>query len=251
MTYSINELAALAGISARTLRYYDQIGLLTPGRQQDNAYRVYGQKEVDRLQQILFYRELGFSLTEVKQMIEADDYDSLKALQDHLLVLKEKQAQTGLLITNVEKTIASLKGELTMSDEEKFEGFKQQLINDNEKQYGKEIREKYGDDVVDQSNAKLKGLTARQYEQAQELSNQLNVYLKKAVEQGQPDSELAQKTCALHKEWLGYYWPQYSKEAHLGLAQMYVDDPRFKAYYEAIAPGGAEFLRDALKIYCS
>lgn len=251
MTYSINELAALAGISARTLRYYDQIGLLTPGRQQDNAYRVYGQKEVDRLQQILFYRELGFSLTEVKQMIEADDYDSLKALQDHLLVLKEKQAQTGLLITNVEKTIASLKGELTMSDEEKFEGFKQQLINDNEKQYGKEIREKYGDDVVDQSNAKLKGLTARQYEQAQELSNQLNVYLKKAVEQGQPDSELAQKTCALHKEWLGYYWPQYSKEAHLGIAQMYVDDPRFKAYYEAIAPGGAEFLRDALKIYCS
>lgn len=251
MTYSINELAALAGISARTLRYYDQIGLLTPERQQDNAYRVYGQKEVDRLQQILFYRALGVSLTEVKQMIEADDYDSLMTLQSHLLALKEKQAQTELLITNVEKTIASLKGELTMSDKEKFEGFKQQLINDNEKQYGKEIREKYGDEVVDQSNAKFKGLTARQYEQAQVLSNQLNVYLKKAVEQGKPDSELAQKVCALHKEWLGYYWPHYSKEAHLGLAQMYVDDPRFKAYYEAIAPGCAEFLRDALKIYCS
>ncbi|MFT8390923.1 MAG: MerR family transcriptional regulator [Sporolactobacillus sp.] len=250
MTYSINELAQLAGVSTRALRYYDQIGLLSPARMPENAYRAYGASEVNRLQQILFYRALGVSLAEVKRLLSAEAHDNLTALQGHLEALKAKRAQTDVLITNVEKTIASLKGELTMSDEEKFAGFKQQLIDDNEKRYGKEIREKYGDKTIDESNAKLRGMTAEQYEKAGALSAQLNVYLKKAVADGDPSSDRAQKACALHKEWLMNYWPHYSKAAHLGLAQMYVNDPRFNAYYEAIAPGCAEFLRDALKIYC-
>lgn len=250
MTYSINKLAKLAGISTRTLRYYDEIGLLSPERISSNGYRVYGQKEVDLLQHILFYRELGVSLDEIKNIVWSKDYDGIAALEGHLSALKAKKEQIELLITNVEKTIAASKGEMTMSNKEKFEGFKQKMLDENEKQYGKEIREKFGDAVVDASHAKMMGLTAEQYENVQNLSSQINDTLKTAFEQGDPSSELAQKVCALHKEWLGYFWNHYSKEAHLGLAQSYVDDPRFRKYYDAVAVGCAEFLRDAIKIYC-
>ena len=138
-----------------------------------------------------------------------------------------------------------------MSDTEKIEGLKKKLIEENETQYGKEIRDKHGDETIDASNAQLAGLTPEQYKHAQELSEQVNTMLKEAVAEGNPQGEKAQKLCALHKEWLCYYWKDYSKEAHLGLAQMYVDDARFKKYYDDTVEGGAEFLRDALQTYCS
>lgn len=137
-----------------------------------------------------------------------------------------------------------------MSDKEKFEGFKKQLIEDNESKYGKEIREKFGDTAVDASNSKLMEMTQEQYDKSAELSCRINETLKRAFEQGDPAGELAQQACELHKEWLGYFWNFYSKEAHLGLAQSYVDDPRFRKYYDSIAEGCAEFLYEALKIYC-
>jgi len=170
MEYSINKLAKLAGVSTRTLRYYDEIGLLSPERISSNGYRVYGQKEVDLLQQILFYRELGVSLDEIKNIVWSKDYDGISALQGHLFALKAKKEQIEQLITNVEKTIAASKGEITMSNKEKFEGFKQKMLDENEKLYGKEIREKFGDAVVEASNAKMMGLTAEQYEKVQNLS---------------------------------------------------------------------------------
>lgn len=129
-----------------------------------------------------------------------------------------------------------------------FKGFKQKLLDDNRSQYGEEIK-KYGDDVIDASNAKMTELTAGQYAEIQELTCRLNNSLKKAFVQGNPASVLAQKVCALHKEWLGYFWDIYSKEAHLGLVQTYLDDPRFRNYYDTIAKGCAKFLYDALKIY--
>jgi len=249
MEYSINALAKLAGITTRALRYYDEIGLLSPKRVSSNGYRVYGQAEVDLLQQIMFYRELGLPLEAIKNIVLSEDYDGTEALRSHLAALKDKKTQIDVLISNVEKSIAASTGETTMSDKEKFEGFKQKLVAENEAKFGKEIRDKYGDDVVEASNTKLMGMTAEQYERAQALSVLITEKLKHACAQGDPSNELAQEVCALHKEWLGYYWTQYSKEAHLGLAQMYVDDPRFRAYYDAAGEGCAEFLRNALAIY--
>lgn len=250
MEYSINKLAKLAGVSTRTLRYYDKIGLLSPLRAVGNGYRVYGQKEVDLLQQILFYRELGLPLEEIKSIIWSKNFDDVGALRNHLVALQAKKEQIEVLISNVEKTIAASSGEIEMSDKEKFEGFKQNMLNENEDKYGKEARALYGDEVVDASNAKLMGLTLQEYAHVQELSSQLNEKLKQACEQGDPTSPLGQQVCALHKEWLGYFWSHHSKEAHLGLAQMYVDDPRFKEYYENVGVGCAEFLRDALTVFC-
>lgn len=128
MEYSINKLAKLAGVSVRTLHYYDEIELLSPRRISSNGYRVYGQKEVDLLQQILFYRELGVPLDEIKRMVWSKNYDGIAALQGHLSALKAKRDQIDLLIVNVERTISASKGEIIMSDEEKFEGFKQKML---------------------------------------------------------------------------------------------------------------------------
>ena len=250
MEYSINELAKLAGVSTRTLRYYDEIGLLSPARTSSNKYRVYGQGEVDRLQQILFYRELGVPLKEIKKIISSKDFDRQAALEDHLSALLAKRKQLDLLIANVEKTIKAVKGEIIMSDQEKFEGFIKELVDENERQYGKEARAKYGDEAVDRSNAKIMGMSKEGYAELEKLTVELNETLKAAFEQGDPASELAQKACELHKKWLCYFWDDYSKEAHIGLAQMYVDDPRFTEYYDKIAVGCAAFLRDAILIYC-
>ena len=250
MCYTINKLAKLAGISTRTLRYYDEIGLLKPLRISSNGYRIYGQDEIDTLQQILFYRELGMPLDEIKKIVLSATFDKTSAMENHLAALTAERDRLDLLIANVTHTIAAVKGEITMSDGEKFEGFKQNLIDENEKKYGKEIRGKYGDDKVNKSNAKIKGMTEAQYKEVEKLSLEVNETLKAAFEIGDPSCETAQMACALHKEWLCCYWDSYSSEAHIGLAQMYVDDERFTAYYDKIAVGCAEFLRDAILIYC-
>ena len=250
MEYTVNRLAKLAGVSARTLRYYDAFGLLSPTRIGSNGYRIYGQREVDRLQQILFYRELGVPLEGIKKILSSESFDGQAALASHLSALLSKREQLNLLIANVEKTIKAAKGETTMNDQEKFDGFIQKLVDDNERQYGEEIRSKYGDDVVDRSNTKVRGMSQTQYREIEKLTETLNKTLKDAFEQGDPAGELAQRACALHKQWLCCFWDHYSSEAHIGVTQMYVDDPRFTAYYDSIAPGCAVFLRDAVRIYC-
>jgi DNA-binding transcriptional MerR regulator len=251
MEYTISKLAKIAGVSTRTLRYYDECGLLPPKALRANGYRVYGQAEVDRLQQILFYRELGVELAQIERIVCANDFDSAAALQDHLVALCAKRERLNELIANVEKSICAMKGEIAMTDKERFEGFKQKLVDENERQYGGEIRQKYGEDTIDRSNAKFMGMSEAQFAEVEQLSEELNNTLKAAFEQGDPSNECAQKACELHKRWLCFYWDRYSKEAHLGVTQMYVDDPRFTAYYDNIAPGCAVFLRDAVQIYCA
>ncbi len=249
MEYTVKKLAALAGISARTLRYYDEFGILKPARINSSGYRIYGQKEVDTLQQILFYRELGVELERIKEIITSPEFDMTSALIEHREKLLAKRRQLDLLIANVEKTIAFAEGRTQMSDKEKFEGFKQKMIDDNEKKYGKEIRKKYGDEVVEQSNQRFKNMTEEDFDRLKGLESEIIETLKEAFATGDPAGELAQKAADLHKQWISCSWGSYSKEAHAGLAQMYVDDERFTAYYDKEQPGMAKFLRDAILIY--
>lgn len=249
MEYTVQKLAKLAGVSTRTLRYYDEIGILKPARINSSGYRIYGQKEVDRLQQIMFYREMDMSLDNIKRILSSPAFNEADALRDHREKLLEKRQQIDRLIENVEKTIAFMEGRIIMSDKEKFEGFKKKMIEENEKKYGNEAREKYGNEAVDESNKKLLIMTQEEYDKAVKLEKEFRNTLAEAFKTGDPAGELAQKAADLHKQWLTFYWSQYSKEAHAGLAQMYVDDERFKAYYDDKQPGTAEFLRDAILIY--
>lgn len=249
MEYTVQKLAQIAGVSARTLRYYDEIGILKPARISSSGYRIYGQGEIDRLQQILFYRELGVSLENIREIVTAPSFDGAKALKEHREKLLEKRVQLDVLISNVEKTIALTEGRITMTNKEKFKGFKQKLVNDNEAKYGKEIREKYGDSTVEASNQKVLGMSQEQYDEVTKLAAEVIETLHDAFKTGDPAGELAQRAADLHRQWLCYFWDSYTKEAHAGVAQMYVDDPRFTAYYDEKQPGTAKFLRDAVFIY--
>lgn len=249
MEYTVQKLGKLAGISTRTLRYYDEINLLSPARINSSGYRIYGEPEINKLQQILFYRELGVSLESIKNIVSASSFDGVSALKEHHKKLLEKREQINRLIANVEKTISVTEGRTTMSNKEKFEGFKNKIIDENEKKYGKEIRKKYGNDTVERSNQRIKNMSEEQYKEVIDLEKTMFAKIKIALEAGDPTSELAQEVADLHCKWLSFYWDSYSKEAHAGLAQMYVDDERFTAYYDKEQPGTAKFLRDAIFYY--
>ena len=120
MEYTVQKLGEIAGISTRTLRYYDEIGILKPARINSSGYRIYEQQEIDRLQQILFYKELGIKLETIHQIVTSPTFDEAKALADHRSQLLDKRAQLNLLIANVEKTISSKEGRMTMTNNEKI-----------------------------------------------------------------------------------------------------------------------------------
>ena len=250
MEYTINKLAKMSGVSTRTLRYYDEIKLLKPARVAISGYRFYKQEQVDMLQQILLYKEMGFLLGDIKKLLSAPDFSKEQTFANHLSALLKRRERLDVLILNVKKSLSSLKGEIIMTDSEKFEGFKEKLISENEERYGNEIRTKYGDTIVDKTRSKLKGLTEEQYKNGERLRLEFEKTLKAAFDTQNPAGELAQKACELHREWLSIYYPDYNREYHKCLGEMYVNDERFRANYDKLAAGCTEFLRDAINIYC-
>ena len=250
MEYSIRQLSELAGISARTLRYYDSIGLLKPSCVRDSGYRYYGEKEVELLQQILFYKERGLKLEQIAEIVKNGEFDIMTALDEHLQELVRERDRMNHMITAVKKTIASMKGEITMSDKEKFEAFKKEMIKKNEEQYGDEVRRKYGDREADESNRKLVDMSEEEYRHMQTLEKEIKECLKAAVKAGEgPESDAGKKVVQMHKEWLVMTWRHYSADAHKGVAQMYREDERFRQYYDSEVVGCAQLLRDAVDIW--
>lgn len=251
-TYTVHELANLSGCTVRTLHHYDELGLVRAQRS-PNGYRRYGSAEVDRLQQVLLYRACEMPLADIKRVLDDPAFDERAALLEHARELRSRRDRLDGLIASVEKTLANREGNEPMEDTEKFEAFKQGLVDDNEATYGEEVRERWGDDAADASNAKLMGMTQEQYRETQELEQGIKDALRAAMATGDPAGEDGQRAADLHRQWLCRFWKDgtYSKAAHAGLAEMYVADDRFKAYYGAIAPGAAEFLRDAIKSYCA
>lgn len=251
MEYSIRELSELVGVSARTLRYYDEIGLLKPSRTSDAGYRFYGEKEVELMQQILFYRERGLELEQIAQIFRNPDFDIRSALEEHLLELEQRKRETERLIQNIRQTIASMEGEYEMSDKERFEAFKKNQVEENERLYGEELRKKYGEEAVEASNHKRLGMTEEEYQRYTKLEQEILDRLTQAAQKGAaPDSEEMQAVAALHKEWLLMVWSKYTEEAHAGVGKMYACDERFRAYYDRNAEGCADLLCAAIQHYC-
>ena len=221
MEYTVKQLAGLAGVSVRTLHYYDEIGLLPPARVTQAGYRLYGPAQVDALQSILFYR--------AALLARRDALDSL--------------------LSTLDKTIEREKGGVSMQDTEKFACFKQALVQKNEAQYGAEARKAYGEEAVDAANARLMGLSEGQFAQMQAAEQKLFGLLREAVSQNAaPGGSMGRQAAQLHKEWLCFTWPHYSAAAHKGLARLYLQDERFTAYYDSAAgAGAAQFLCSAVE----
>lgn len=251
MEYTIKKLSQLAGVSSRTLRYYDEIGLLKPCRVSSSGYRIYGEKEVDLLQQILLYRSMDIKLEDIKEIIYNKDFDINKSLIEHRERLISRRKQLDLLIQTVEKTIDYNKGEIEMSNKEKFEGFKKQALEENEKKYGKEIREKYGEKTIEESNKKWLNMTEEDMKKMQNIEKEMFEALEEVIKTKDLESEAAKKVYEKHKEWLTFTWPTYSAEAHIGLAEMYVANERFAKYYNDSAgtKEATETLRDCIVKY--
>lgn len=250
MEYNISQLSKLSGVSARTLRYYDEINLLHPSRTNEAGYRFYGDKEVNLLQQILFYRERGLSLEKIRFILYDENFDMLKALNEHLTELENRRERLSKLIDTVKDTIASVKGEFIMCDSEKFEAFKKDVVDQYEKLYGEEAREKYGDSEVDMAVNKVLSLSKEDYEKFQTLGKKVMEALKAAViSKASPESETGRSVASLHKEWLGYSWKDYTEQKHKGVVSLYVQDERFKKYYDREQNGCADFLLAAVDFW--
>ena len=242
MEYSIQELARLSGVTTRTLRWYDQIGLLKPGRVAENGYRRYGPAQVDRLQDILYYRALGVELAQIRACLDDPDFDRLAALRGHLARLEGERARLDGLIRSVTDTIHAEERNEIMRDEQKFEVFKRQAVERNEALYGREVAQ------MDEANAAVMGLTQEQYQTWTGLGEEIQLGLERAVTAGlSPEGEEGRRIAALHRRWLTLTGSRYDPEKHRGLAALYTEDPRFTAYYDRSLPGCARFLRAAVE----
>lgn len=246
--YSTGKLSEISGVSSRTLRYYDEIGLLKPSFINESGYRYYDDNEVALLQQILFYKERGFDLQTIKEIIYRKDFDLSSALEEHLVSLEEEKKKIDSMINSVKLSIKSLKGEYNMSDKEKFEVFKKNLVDENEKNYGKEIRKKYGDDSIDESNRKMLNMSKEDYQMFKELEENILTLVEKCVKENLDlDSKEAKELANMHQKWIKMTWNKYSVEAHKSLAMMYTMDERFKEYYDGNIEGCADYLSMAIE----
>lgn len=245
--YTIHKLALLSGVSSRTLRHYDEIGLLHPLRKNESGYRIYGEKEADILQQILLHKTCGMDLKTIRKILHAPDFKIVSALKAQKEILLKQQQKTQEIIQTIEKTIATHTGGDPMNTAQKFTGLKDKLIAENDAKYGEEVKARWGEDTYIKSNQKFKDMTQEQFDHAAKLDTDFHTVLSEAFETGNPASETAQKAVELHKQWLMIYWPTYSKEAHIGITQMYLTDERFLHYF-----GNnhelAQFLADAVTI---
>ncbi len=248
MEYSIQQLSRLAGVTTRTLRWYDQLGLLKPSRVAESGYRYYGPAEVDRLQHILYYRALGVGLARIRECLDDPSFDRLTALRSHLSALEQEQARLEALIQSVKDTIRAEERKETMNDEQKFAAFQRQALEKNEAAYGEELRKKYGSAQVEEANAEWGSMSREQYGEWEALGREIRQRLERAVQAGlSPESPEGREISALHRRWLSAAGGPYSPARHRGIAELYVEDERFTAYYDGSVPGCARFLRDAVR----
>lgn len=246
--YTPAQLARLADVSVRTLHHYDQIGLLVPARAA-NGYRSYTSADVERLQQILLMRAMGMELGAIAQALDDPAFDEAASLRGHLDTLRQRRAQIDTLIATVEKTIASLEGEQTMTDSERFAGLKRETIERNEQLYGTEARTRFGDEVIDAANERLRALDEATWHDLAQLEEGIKEQLQRALTTGDVAGAEAAALVRMHSRWVSAHWPEgsFTPEAYRGLADGYLADQRFVAYYDdACGPGATQFLHDAI-----
>lgn len=238
----VKEVADLVGISVRTLHHYDELGLLSPEETTMAGYRLYSDKNLETLQQILFFKELGFPLKKIKEIIYSPSFDREKALELHRKMLLEKRSRLDQMINTLEKTIKHTKGEIQMSNKEKFEGF-----DFSHNPYEQEARERWGDKAVNESNAKIGKMTRDEQKGFAEEFDRIYKELA-AIRHTSPESEEAQ---AGIKEWYNYLnrIGSYSLDAFIGLGQMYVDDERFTKNIDKYGEGLAKFMCDTMAVF--
>jgi DNA-binding transcriptional MerR regulator len=241
--YTVKQLSTLAGVTPRTLHHYDQIDLLKPESVGENGYRYYGETSLLRLQQILFYRELGFSLESIRDVLGRPEFQILDALEEHRESLQGRVRRLERLIQTVDKTINHLKGENMMSPKGLFEGFSEE----QQEEYARQAEGIYDPETVRASNRKWKGYSAEKKQAILDEGKQVYLDMVAAMPKGADSPEVQAIVERWHKH-MDYFWTP-SPEQLLGLATMYGQSPDFKANFDQMHPDLTDFMKEAVKVY--
>ncbi len=247
--YSVKQLADMSGVSVRTLHHYEGLGLLKPARK-PNGYRAYDARDVERLQQVLLFRACGMELAQIRELMDSPGYDARAALERHLELLVERKRELKQLIAATRRTIWSIEEGVPMEDAARFEGLKHDAIRANEAAFGAEARQRFGDEAVDEANERLLAMDEGTWNDMNELEGAIIEQLKQVMAEGDAHGEAAAGLARMHARWIELHWGTgaYSREAHLALAQGYLADDRFRAYYDERAGEGAtEMLVEVLE----
>lgn len=237
----------MAGVSVRTLHHYDQIALLKPSARTAAGYRQYGEKDLLRLQQILFFRELDFSLSEIKKILDRPGFDQVAALENHRALLRERVHRLHRLVKTIDKTIQKLSEEkMEMTDEELYEGFTKEQIAEIQR----EVRERYDPAIVKESQERVRQMSKAQWQAVKKDGGEIPRALAALMEShAKPNDARVQALIARHHAWIGQFYT-VTPEIYRGLGQMYVEDARFRAHYDQHRAGLADFMRAAMEYYC-
>ncbi|MXO59637.1 MerR family transcriptional regulator [Altererythrobacter salegens] len=250
--YTVKQLARLSGVSVRTLHHYDEIGLLKPSFVGENRYRYYGREELLRLQDILFYRELGVPLADIPRLIETDGRDRLAILAEHRTMLADRVKRSRQLLRTIDRTIADIKGEETMTDKDMFTGFDEA----KQAEYENWLVDRFGGDTrkrIEASKAGLasldKDVLAARLAEGKAASHALADAFKAGTEAEDPAIDpLLQR----HHAWIAAMWNrECSPQAYVGLSVLYLENADFRATFEREREGFAEWLSAAMKAYAA
>jgi MerR family transcriptional regulator, thiopeptide resistance regulator len=243
--YSVKQLSTLANISIRTLHYYDEIGLLHPTKIEKNGYRFYDDQALLKLQQILFYREIGFELSLIKDILNSPKFDITTALRSHRDILNDKILRLQELIQTVDNTLEHISGETPMSHKKIFKAFN----DEQQKEYEREARLQYGADNVNESVRRWNGYGTERQQEIMEEGRVLYLAIAEAMNQQlSPNDEKVQSLMQRwHDNIRHFYEP--TLEILRGLADLYNDDERFKQNFNQIHPRLTEYMREAILVY--
>ena len=240
---TVGEVAALARVTVRLLHHYDEIGLVSPSGRSDAGYRLYDDADLERLQQALFYRELGFALEDIRDLMTAPDFDRGAALREQRRLLEEQGERLHAMIEAVDAAIAAHEGGFAMNDEEMFEVFGGFDV----RKYGAEVEERWGDTVpFQQSRERVKSYRKEDWQRFKLESEDLYARLVAALTAGVPAaSDAAMALAEEHRQQISQWFYDCPIEMHRGLAEMYLADERFTGHFESIHEGLAQFVHDA------
>lgn len=247
--YKIKEVAEMAGVSVRTLHHYDHIDLLKPAMITEAGYRLYTDENLERLQQILFFKELGFTLQQIKDIIDRPDFDRKQALNQQREWLVKKKKRLEIMIETVERTIQSLEGERKMEGKELFTGFNMEEIKAHQKKYADETKQKYGKEMVEKVERKTNGYNEQDW--ANIMSQWEDIYKRiiSRMDNGHADAEVQKAVHELRMLFSTYFY-DCTVDIFRGLADLYVTDERFTKNIDRYKEGLAAFLQKAMHHYC-
>lgn len=242
--YTVKQLAKMAGVSVRTLHYYDEIGLLHPSTRSAAGYRRYGQPELLRLQQILFFKELNFPLDKIGRILDDPDFDQIEALQTHRRWLLQQSERLAVLLQTIDKTILKLsENEMSLTDEELYEGF----TKDEIERYEKEVTEMYDPQMVQESKRRIGKMSKAQWQSIKTDGDEITQLLASLADRA-PEDAAVQVAIARHHAWIENFYPA-SAEVYRGLGSLYTNHDEFRQNYDKYRPGLAAFMQAAMTFY--